>query len=108
MNQKNGFVEYRFNGYQLRLILQAYENYPHIVSHLINSQNTISPSQLEYKYPAYCIEKILEILNGNDIDIAKKIINIIRNEESGYKNESISSVIINAIEEYKAVKKSDF
>ncbi len=108
INQKNGFTEYRFNGYQLRLILQAYEKYPHIISHLINSQNVISPSQIEYKYTAYCIEKILEILNGNDIDIAKKIINIIRNEESGYKNESISSVIINAIEEYKAVKKSDF
>ena len=106
MNQKNGFIDYRFNGYQLRLILQAYDKYPHIVSHLINSQNVISPSQIEYKYPANCIEKILEILDGNDVDIAKKIIDIIRNEGSYYKNDSISSVIINTIEEYKTIEKS--
>ena len=96
MQQKNGLEDYRFNGHQIRLILSTYEKFPSIVNNLINACYNNSSTQA-YKYSSFCIEKILETLNGDDIDKIRMVKRIL---DSNQKNSS--SIILEEIEKYEA------
>ena len=74
MNQKIGVKGSRFNGKQVRLILNLHEKYPYIVSDLITEKQLMSYGSNEYKYSACEVEKILEILDGGSDDKIRDII----------------------------------
>ena len=100
LNQKNGNLGYRFNGHQLRLVLKTYEKYPYLVSSLIKSQHKISPTQIEYKYSSYCIERILEALNGDDTEKIELVMNLLRDENIDKRKPTPSAAILAELEEY--------
>ena len=100
INQKDGFVGYRFNGHQLRLVLKTYEKYPYLVSSLVKSEQKMSPYLTEYKYSAFCIEKILDTLNSDDDKKIKMVIELLKYDDTKFP----STKILSAIEKYEESK----
>ena len=99
IKQKNGILDYRFNGHQIRQLLITYEKFPNIVKYLINARYSISSKQPENKYTSFCIEKILDTLNGDDIDKIKMVKKLLDNN-----SKVSSSMILNEIEKYEECK----